>query len=98
MRMRLRLLELTVIGIGVAVLRLLVTNWIESRMDEQITKEQGVLTDAVFAVARWGIRNPLSYTVVVIIIGALVIGVVTYVGRVLSRPHVSIDGVDFYLI
>jgi hypothetical protein len=97
--MRRRLLWLSIIIVLFEwVLVPFLANWIWSRMDEVIMERRSLITELVFVAARWGMLHPLPWLATVLVVGGLVIGGLIYIGRILSKPYVSIDGVAFYMI
>jgi hypothetical protein len=72
-------------------------NWLDSRIDEQMTERTPALTAFVVTVARWGIANPGNYVACVLVVGGAFIALLLVVKHFSTKAMISIDGVDSYL-
>ncbi len=84
-------------GIGVLVAKV-IENWLWSRMDDAVTERQRIVIDAGLFAVRWGMAHPLTWVAIVLCVGLLFIWLVLFVERAIHRSHVSIEGIDSYMI
>ena len=89
---------LVIVGVVIAATSAILVNWVQSRIDEQITEGTPVIRAYLLSLGKWAVANPRDGLLLIVTTVLGLTLVVVLARNVLARGIISIDGVEYYMV